>query len=177
MTTSITRAAGWVSEKLVKPRRSEKSTVQSRSTPPRRRFPPVIASTSSTTPPGTKRANRSRTRSRSIASVTYRTDSDPSVPSASASSGYTYETIHPPLNVSWTATVNSAASARASSSERQRPARSALSGSARPRSTIKATLIQPGASLRGMPRTSVSIALAHISTLGMTLDPLVAVEL
>ena len=68
--TSITRAAGWVSEKLVKPRRSENSTVHSRSTPPRRRSSPVIASTSSTTPPGTKREKAYRTRSRSIVSLT-----------------------------------------------------------------------------------------------------------
>ena len=94
----------------MKPRRSENSTVQSRSTPPRRRLSSVRASTSSTTSAGTKRENTSRTRSRSIVSLRYSTASVPERGQRKREQRVDEADDQPLSNASWVAIVNTTAS-------------------------------------------------------------------
>ena len=151
-------------------------TVASRCTPPRRR-PSVRASTSSTTSWGTKRANRSRTRSRSIAPRTRCTAS-----AATALRHQREQRVDDRQHVTGVerqlrgdqeddperrcaSPIEEAAPDSADPSEplpapvSRRPA----SGAAAPSSTMSSTLTQPGTERSGRSRSTVAIALACTS--------------
>ena len=106
MRTLITRSGGVSSLYVVNPRRSLKSTVHSRRTPPSRSSSSVRSITSSTTRSGTKREKRSRTRRRSTASYTTSTASTAMALTASALSGATTGTIQPEPNAAHAAAAN-----------------------------------------------------------------------
>ena len=135
-------------------------TVASRCTPPRRSPSSALSSTSPTTFSGTKRENRSRTRSRSNATVTSCTDSAPAAPTISAPSGYTNDITLPSSKATCTATVNATANTSASAIVAAGPNRVLASGAATPISTISTTSSHAAEERSGRPLSTVSIALA-----------------
>ena len=169
----MTRSGGSVSANAVKPRRSAKSTVAWRRTPPSRRSSPAFESTSLTTGSGTKRANASRTRWRSSVPSIRATPSVPKTAVITAPSGWTRGRMSPDRKASTTIATYAAATTTITGSISLTPQRSPSAGARHASSAMMSASSSPPERESGSPRRTVEIALAWTSPPAMTSSLLV----